>query len=177
MKKIDDLLRRAKQATGDWKPDTYTVTKLAGRYRVLRTLWNGVAGSLNPGYLDRHKISPCHEEFFDSQEEARQWIAADVAAFEKAHCMKLSPAPKVFNCCVPETDAERKALWKEQGGTVMEYLAENAGLSLEAYIRQEHGEEKLAWYADIIRWRKEDGIDAEKTVEAVNAEGSSAGNN
>lgn len=170
MKKIDALLRRAKRAAGEWKPDTYTVTKQDGRYRVLRTLWNGVAGSLNLSALKRHGINPYHEMYFETAAEVQSGISADIAAFEKAHCMKLFPAPKVLNCCLPETDAEKKAIWKEQGRTVMEYMAEKAGLNLDAYIRQEYGEEKLAGYADIIRWRKEDGIDVETSLEVGHAE-------
>lgn len=177
MNKIDALLRRVKQSTGEWKPHEYSITKWDGLYRVHRTLWNGVKESLSPDHLKRRGINPYQTKLCESKEEAQAQIIADISKFEKEHCMKISPAPLVHDCCLPETEAEKKAVWREQGGIVLEYLAERAGLTLEEYIRREYGppvgteerlKESMERYADIIRWRKEGGMDGEKAAETVN---------
>lgn len=182
MSRIDTLLKRAKRATGKWRPSTYTVTKTKdGMFRVIRTLWNGIAGSLSPSNVERMSEPPYSERLYGNKEDAQKGIAADVANFEQVHSIKLYPAPRVYDLCHPETDAEKKELWRIQGRTVMEYLAEKSGLPLEDYIRKEFGppqyseyelNTKLAWYADIIRWRKEDGKDGEKAVETIDTQGS-----
>lgn len=182
MSKIDTLLKRAKRETGKWRPFMYTVTKSKeGMFRVVRTLWNGIAGSLSPSNASRISENPYSEKLYRSKKEAQKGIDTDVANFEQVHSIKLHLTPRVYDLCPLETDAEKKEHWRMQGGTVMEYLAEKSGLPLEDYIRKEFGppqcsehelNTKLAWYADIIRWRKEDGKDGEKAAETINTEGS-----
>lgn len=170
MKRIDALLRRAKHIGGDWKPHEFNITRTeSGLYRVLCTLWNGVSGSLQPG---KSNVNPHREAFFASEEAAYQGIEKYLQEWEAEHAIKIKQSPNIHDCCWPSTDAERKALWKQRGQTVMEKLAEDAGMTLEQYIRKEYPGEIEKWQ-DEIRWRKEDGIDVEKSVETVDTTGGS----
>lgn len=180
--RLDRLIKQAKKIGGEWKPHEFAITKVAGgMYRVLCELWNGVPGSLNPDNYSRAGVKPYKEICCTTKEAAHDAIKAEVSGYEQDHGMVVSPEPLVHDCCMPENDEERKAVWLLQGGTTMEYLAEREGITLEQYIRKEYGPPKhsqavltseLEKWADIIRWRKEVGKDVETTFEAIDPEGS-----
>lgn len=176
MKKIDGLLKRAKAFTGRWKPFQYMIQESGGEYVVSRHLWNGVPGSLCPSELERQGVKPYTEWRFNSKSDAICAVQADIDKFEREHDCKISPL--LFDLCKP-TEKEQKEMWRKSGGSVLEREADRAGIPLEAYIRQEFGppkftesflQERLSANADIIRWRKEDGIDGETTIAVKHAD-------
>lgn len=164
--RLDRLLQRAKKIGGEWKPHDFIISRMEdGLYRVFRTLWNGIPGSL------QHKAAYCQ-----SKEAAHSEIEREIREFEQDNGVKVSPL--ILDCCLPQTDEEGKTAWVNQGRTVIEYFAEKEGLTLEQYLHKEYGAnegrllEELEKWADIIRWRKEDGKDVEAAIKAVNSQGS-----
>lgn len=177
--RLDRLLQRAKKIGGEWKPHEFIISRMEdGLYRVFCTLWNGVPGSLQPDTYKKLGVNPHKVAYCQSKEAAHNAIKKEIREFEQDHGVKVSPVPLILDCCQPQTDEERKEIWVEQGRTVMEYFAEKEGLTLEQYLHKEYGTnegrllEELEKWADIIRWRKEDGKDVEAATEAVNTEGS-----
>lgn len=169
MAKIDKLLQRAKRAISVWKPYQYTIRKIGNRYSVLRCLWDGIPGSLRPGVAEQKGINPRSEWVFDSKEDAKKAVREDIERFEQTYGCKVPSNLLLFDLC-PPTDQEQKEAWLHGRKTAIEYLASRAGLTVEAYIRKEFSppkyteqylEETLARYANVIRWRKEEGIDDE----------------
>ena len=183
MNKIDQLIQRAKKTAAVWRPFQYTIRPVGDRFHVLRCLWNGVPGSLRPGEPEKRGINPCAERYFDSEEAALAAVREDIRSFEDEFGVEVSDETVVFNLC-PPSDSERKEWWLSGNRTTIEYLADEAGLDVEEYIKREFGppkfseeymREELVRHADVIRWRREEGMDGKETVAAVDTQRSATG--
>lgn len=170
MKKIDRLLREAQKQAKQWKPSTIILAGRPGNYSLTVQEWDGKPGSVRDS---EHR----KEYIFETKEQAKQFAELVVQGYiERTKDRWFEPV--MIDCSNP-TDDECRAAWLESGGTALERMAKENGVSLENAIRNVYGgdadPETLPVWSDVLRWRKEVGMDEETASAPVNTEGSSGG--
>lgn len=170
MKKIDRLLREAQKLAAQWKPSMIIIGGVAGAYSLTVQEWDGKRGSArDPGHRKEYS--------FETKEQAKQFAEFVVQSYiERTKDRHFEPV--MIDCSNP-TDDECRTAWLNHGGTVLERMAEENGVSLEDLIREVYGRnvqtETIPVWSDILRWRKEVGMDEETASAPVNAERSPNG--
>lgn len=141
--RIDRLLKQVRTLT--WKPDTVLLSGQEGNYMLEIREWDGVPGSARNG--DHSK-----KYSFERKEDAKAFVSNMCSFWRDRYGINCETGIHFFDVSIL-TDAELKEFHRREK-TVMEFLAERDGVSLEEKLL-EYGEDITAW-SDIIRWNQED---------------------
>ena len=162
MKQIDRLLQEARRIGSDWRPWSFMIRNTeAGEIYVIVEYWDGTPGSARPenmaarGRVRYERLPPGH---LKSKAEAEQLIELYKRVWASAHGFTSPIKTITHDCTQPRTEADRRAIWEAQGGTVLEYWADRDGRPLADVLRENGIDPDTGdYWPEVIQWRREMG--------------------
>lgn len=129
------------RAGGSWRPWAFYIrSNLDGEIFIITELWDGRPGSAQKQALERSgrdRFTRLPENALDIR-DAVALIEEYKRLWADQHGLKRAPDALVLDCRQAYSDGDRREIWRQQGGTVLERIADQCGVQLLDILTEYH---------------------------------------